>query len=100
MHRPGFILQLRDRGDADPARVGFTVSKKVGNAVIRNRTRRRLKEATRLLLDQSGLSGVDLVLIGRDGTRKRNFLTLQDDIVRAMTKAGVTMSGAMKAGVS
>ena len=97
---PGVVLQALKRDDDAPARIGFTVTKKVGNAVIRNRTRRRLKEATRLLLDQSGLSGVDLVLIGRDGTRKRNFLTLQDDIVRAMTKAGVTMSGAMKAGVS
>ena len=97
---PGVVLQALKRDDDAPARIGFTVTKKVGNAVIRNRTRRRLKEATRLLLDQSGLSGVDLVLIGRDGTRKRNFLTLQDDIVRAMTKAGVTMSGVIKADVS
>ena len=97
---PGVVLQALKRDDDAPARIGFTVTKKVGNAVIRNRTRRRLKEAARLLLGQRGLSGVDLVLIGRDGTRKRNFLTLQDDIARAMTKAGVTMSGVIKADLS
>ena len=97
---PGVVLQALKRDDDAPARIGFTVTKKVGNAVIRNRTRRRLKEAARLLLGQHGLSGVDLVLIGRDGTRKRNFLTLQDDIARAMTKAGVTMSGVIKADLS
>ena len=87
---PGVVLQALKRDDDAPARIGFTVTKKVGNAVIRNRTRRRLKEATRLLLDQSGLSGVDLVLIGRDSTRKRDFPDLQRDIARAMEKVGVS----------
>ena len=87
---PGVVVQALKRDDDAPARIGFTVTKKVGNAFIRNRTRRRLKEAARLLLGQRGLTGVDLVLIGRDGTRKRNFAILQDDIVRAMAKAGVS----------
>lgn len=86
---PGVVLQALKRDDDAPARIGFTVTKKVGNAVIRNRTRRRLKEAARLLLAERGLTGVDLVLIGRDGTRKRDFPSLQRDIVRAMEKAGV-----------
>ena len=86
---PGVVLQALKRDDDAPARIGFTVTKKVGNAVIRNRTRRRLKEATRLLLAERGLTGVDLVLIGRDGTRKRDFPSLQRDIVRALEKAGV-----------
>ena len=47
---PGLVLQVLRRDDAEPARLGFTVTKKVGNAVIRNRTRRRLKEAARLVL--------------------------------------------------
>ena len=59
-----------------PARLGFTVTKKVGNAVIRNRTRRRLKEAARLLLRERVVVGVDLVVIGRDGTRARPFTLL------------------------
>jgi ribonuclease P protein component len=86
---PGVVLQALARGDDAPARLGFTVTKKVGNAVVRNRTRRRLKEAARLLLVAQPVSGVDLVLIGRDGTRKRDFRQLQDDVRRALAKVGV-----------
>ncbi len=84
------MLQALDRMDTDPARVGFTVTKKVGNAVVRNRTRRRLKEAVRLVLNEHPVAGVDLVLIGRDSTRKRNFMALQNDIRRALAKIGVS----------
>ncbi len=85
----GLVLQALPREDALPARVGFTVTKKVGNAVIRNRTRRRLKEATRLLLRQRAVVGVDLVVIGRDATRSRPFGDLINDLDRALAKAGV-----------
>ena len=85
----GVVLQALPRDDAEPARLGFTVTKKVGNAVIRNRTRRRLKEAVRLLLRDRPVTGFDLVLIGRGHTRGRPFLELQDDIRRALKKAGV-----------
>ena len=85
----GLVLQARTRNDDGPARVGFTVTKKVGNAVIRNRTRRRLKEAARIVLAGRPVTGADLVLIGRDATRARPFIELQDDIARALTKAGV-----------
>ena len=63
---PGLVLQALQRDDDAPARLGFTVTKKVGNAVIRNRTRRRLKEAARLVLREQPVAGADLVLIGRD----------------------------------
>ena len=86
----GLVLQALSRGDNEPARVGFTVTKKVGNAVIRNRTRRRLKEAARLLLRSHPVFGVDLVLIGRDSTRSRKFTDLSDDLRRALLKVGVT----------
>jgi ribonuclease P protein component len=86
----GLVLQALARNDDGPARIGFTVTKKVGNAVVRNRTRRRLKEAARLLLRDRVLGAVDLVLIGRDGTRGRNFAALMDDLSRALAKAGVT----------
>jgi ribonuclease P protein component len=89
MATPGLVLQVLARPDAEPARLGFTVTKKVGNAVVRNRTRRRLKEAARLLLQQQPVVGVDLVLIGRDGTRARRFTALQDDIRRALNRTGV-----------
>ena len=87
---PGLVLQAMARADDGAARIGFTVTKKVGSAVIRNRTRRRLKEAARLWLAEHPVAGVDLVLIGRDGTRKRDFRALQDDFRRALAKAGVT----------
>jgi ribonuclease P protein component len=83
---PGLVLQRLARDDDAPARLGFTATKKVGNAVVRNRTRRRLKEAARLLLREQPLTGVDLVLIGRDGTRSRTFVALQDDLRRALSR--------------
>jgi ribonuclease P protein component len=86
---PGLVLQALQRGDSDPVRLGFTVTKKVGNAVIRNRTRRRLKEAARLVLQAQPATGADLVLVGRDATRKRDFAALQADLRRALGKAGV-----------
>ena len=86
----GLVLQALPRDDLGPARIGFTVTKKVGNAVVRNRTRRRLKEAARLVLNAQPVAGVDLVLIGRDATRGRDFLDLQDDFRRALRKTGVT----------
>jgi ribonuclease P protein component len=85
----GLVLQALAREDKAPARLGFTVTRKVGNAVVRNRTRRRLKEAARLLLAERPVTGVDLVLIGRDATRSRVFADLQADLRRALTKAGV-----------
>jgi ribonuclease P protein component len=85
----GLVLQALVRPDDGPARIGFTVTKKVGNAVIRNRTRRRLKEAARLLLQDRPVAAVDLVVIGRDSTRSRPFRELMDDLHRALAKAGV-----------
>jgi ribonuclease P protein component len=84
----GLVLQVLTRDDQEPPRIGFTVTKKIGNAVVRNRTRRRLKEAARLELAGQRLTGVDLVLIGREGTRSRAFPDLRDDIRRALRKAG------------
>jgi ribonuclease P protein component len=86
---PGVVLQALLREDEGMARLGFTVTKKVGNAVTRNRTRRRLKEAARLVLAASPVSGVDLVLIGREATRIRGFIDLQEDVRRALAKVGV-----------
>lgn len=85
---PGLVLQALRRDDDGPVRLGFTVTKKVGNAVVRNRTKRRLREAARLLLRERPLAGVDLVLIGRDATRGRPFALLMDDLERALHRVG------------
>lgn len=86
--RPGLVLQAL--AIPEPSlRLGFTVTKKIGNAVIRNRARRRLKEAARLTLPGMGLSGWDLVLIGRDATAERPFTMLIEDLRAALRQAGV-----------
>ena len=85
---PGLVLQVLARGDQDPARLGFTVTKKVGNAVVRNRTKRRLRAAAQVVLGEADAPGADMVLIGRDGTRGRRFALLVEDLRRAMVKLG------------
>ncbi len=86
----GLVLQALSRNDDGPTRLGFTVTRKIGNAVVRNRARRRLKEAARLVLADGGLAGVDLVLVGREATRTRPFAALQEDLRRALARAGLT----------
>lgn len=81
---PGFILQALDRR-TDGMRVGFTCSRKVGNAVARNRAKRRLREIARLVLPTDGKIGFDYVLIGRhQTTAERNFIQLQEDLRAAL----------------
>lgn len=83
----GMLVQGLDRGNDGPVRVGFTCSKKVGNAVARNRAKRRLREVARLLLPEHGRAGWDYVLIGsRDRTADRPFTDLQADFLDALKK--------------
>jgi ribonuclease P protein component len=89
---PGLVMQLMPRADDAPLRVGFTVTKKVGNAVVRNRTKRRLREAVRLALDAEAYRGFDMVVIGRDRTADRPFGDLVADVRRAAVKARHTAS--------
>ncbi|WP_223424087.1 ribonuclease P protein component [Tateyamaria pelophila] len=85
---PGFILQIRSRENDGLIRVGYTCSKKVGNAVARNRAKRRLREIARLVLTEYGKPGTDYVLIGRAReTARRPFQHLLTDLRTALAKA-------------
>jgi ribonuclease P protein component len=83
---PGFVIQVRSRDDDAPMRVGFTCSKKVGNAVARNRAKRRLREIARLVLPKHGYDGFDYVLIGRNQkTDAHDFQDLLADLRTALS---------------
>lgn len=84
---PGFVLIVRERGDADPSmRVGITVSKKVGNAVIRNRMKRRFRALAREVLPDAGIAGADHVLIGRNGGIERSYEALKAELAKALAR--------------
>ena len=86
----GLVLQVWERPQEnsfdDVIRVGFTTTKKVGNAVKRNRVRRRLRVLARLILPQFGTKGCDYVLIGRTATYDKPFDALKSDLIYALKK--------------
>ncbi len=88
---PGLVLQALARGDGSTAvRVGFTVTKKLGNAVVRNRIRRRLRAVAAEILPDHAAEGHDLVLIGRAATRTRDYQRLGADLHTALKKTRAT----------
>lgn len=92
-----FLLQGRDRGDGGEVRIGFTVTKKTGNAVVRNRIRRRLREVARQVVPQAGYPGFDYVLVAREQALAAPFGSLLSDLGKALRKlhdpARATRSG-------
>jgi len=91
--RTAVVVQARKRAedeseytDDTAIRTGFTATKKVGNAVVRNRAKRRLREAARLLLPEHGLPGHDYVFIARSGTLERPWAGLLDDVKAALVR--------------
>jgi ribonuclease P protein component len=90
---PGFVLLMRPRGDDSPAmRAGFTVTKKIGNAVVRNRMKRRLRALAREVLPKAGTPGADHVVIGRADGVERDFDTLRRDLTKALGKVAARAS--------
>ena len=84
--RPGFVLLARPNGGRG-TRFGVTVTKKIGNAVVRNRMKRRFRELLRAALPEHGLPDHDHVLIGREGGVERDFARLRAELDEALARA-------------
>ncbi|HEU0135387.1 MAG TPA: ribonuclease P protein component [Allosphingosinicella sp.] len=96
---PGFVLLVRPRGDGDPGiRLGITVTKKIGGAVVRNRMKRRFRVLARELLPESGIAGADHVLIGRQSGIERDFGLLKAELEKALRKIAANPVIPAKAG--
>jgi ribonuclease P protein component len=84
---PGFVLLVRDRNDSDPSiRVGFTVTKKIGGAVVRNRMKRRFRALAREIMPTRGIAGADHVMIGRAKGIERDFAALRSELLGALDR--------------
>ncbi len=80
-------MQARDRGDgAEAIRVGFTATRRIGGAVVRNRAKRRLREAARAIFPDLARPGCDYVLIARGGATSRPYPRLLDDVKTALLR--------------
>ncbi|QCO14820.1 ribonuclease P protein component [Azospirillum brasilense] len=93
---PGLILQVRRHDERQrpapgepPIRLGLTASRKVGNAVVRNRARRRLREAARQILVAHAAPGHDFVLVARAATAERPWTELVGDLIAALKRLGL-----------
>jgi ribonuclease P protein component len=85
---PGFVLLVRNRDDGDAAmRFGVTVTRKIGNAIVRNRMKRRLRALGHALLPSHGLAGSDHVLIGRAAGVERDYAALGSELGAALARA-------------
>ena len=84
---PGFVLLVRRRDDGDPTmRLGITVTRKIGNAVVRNRMKRRFRALAAEIFPASGIAGADHILIGRAGGIERNHVLLRRELASALAK--------------
>ena len=84
--RGAVVVQARPIDGGQEIRVGFTATKKIGNAVARNRAKRRLREAAEALLPLHALPGHDYVFIARAGTNDREWQGLLDDVKAALIR--------------
>ena len=94
--RGAVLVQVRDRQDGDPkVRLGFTATRKLGGAVVRNRCKRRLREAARQLAPLHGKRGCDYVFIARNGADKRPWARLLDDVKTALISLAPIETGGL-----
>lgn len=85
-------LEAGIRGDEQPARVGFTATRKLGSAVVRNRAKRRMREAAKILLAPIARPGVDYVLIARTGLGEAPWARLLDDLSKALLRLHASLA--------
>jgi ribonuclease P protein component len=86
---PAILLQMRESPDGvggNTARIGFTATKKLGDAVTRNRAKRRLRAAVQAVMPLSARTGHDYVLVARDGSLTRSFAEICSDLTLALAK--------------
>jgi ribonuclease P protein component len=92
--RGAVVVQARPRSDDQPlVRAGFTATKRIGGSVQRNRAKRRMREAARLLLPDLGRPGVDYVFIARGGVTTRPWVRLLDDMKSALIRLAAERDG-------
>ena len=91
--RGAVLVQARARDDTPLVRAGFTATKRIGGSVQRNRAKRRMREAARLLLPDLGRPGVDYVFIARGGVTTRPWARLLDDMKSALIRLAAERDG-------
>ena len=84
--KPGFVLLTRPN-DGQGKRYGITVTKKIGNAVVRNRMKRRFRELLWAALPEAGLADHDHILIGREGGVERDYAKMREELAAALARA-------------
>lgn len=87
--RPGIVIQMRENPaklSTDTVKVGFTATKKIGNAVVRNRCKRRMRELARALLPLHGKPGFNYIFIARADTAKAEWAQLYKDVEKALLR--------------
>ncbi len=90
--RPTLVVEAKRRAPNGPIGLGLTASRKIGGAVLRNRARRRLKEAARRLLPSHGLPGVDYVLVARQAAPDAPWGALLDDLQNALIRLAAALN--------
>ncbi len=94
--RGALVAQARSRNDgAETVRIGFTATRRVGGAVVRNRAKRRLREGARLLVPLHARAGCDYVFIARGGTAARPWGRLLDDMKTALIRLAVDLQASL-----
>lgn len=86
---PAFVMQVLKKNDDPQFRLGLTVSRKVGNAVVRNRAKRRLREMVRATINTRGITSCDIVIIAYTAATTRDFAEMSADFSKGLAATGV-----------